>query len=222
MYRFAFAIKAAFARWTGHHPELSISGGMVVVTHKYPVMKAAAKAGAAEDTSKNYQLAEASVVYQKNAFTIFERPHRWSAIKQHPDRWTNEFALVQQLQTALLEQLELRDQTGKGNTQKKGLPVSVLRHIATLYGMQTGIGERNPYAWQWQAAYTFGEMKKRLAKQKAYAAEQLVTQLRNGILTGKFSHKQYRNAEDSLALLSLVARLTELQRRTNKARTNHN
>src|SRR5690606_20709170 len=74
---FAKKIKDRFLEFTGQnlpdvHPKLSISGGLSIVTHKFPIIKGAEFAGEAEKAAKNYKAGDT----EKNAFTLW-RPLHW-------------------------------------------------------------------------------------------------------------------------------------------------
>ncbi|MDH7515428.1 MAG: type III-A CRISPR-associated protein Cas10/Csm1 [Bacteroidota bacterium] len=66
----AFWIKNEFSRFTGHHPYLSISGGVAVIPEDYPLIKAARLAGDAEESAKTFRP-------EKNSFCLFGKPMTW-------------------------------------------------------------------------------------------------------------------------------------------------
>lgn len=207
VFEFALDIKEAFSAWTLNNKHISISGGMVIVTHKYPVMKAAAKAGSAEKKSKNYNYTTSEKErISKNAFTVFDYPLRWSAIASEK-KWSNEFDLLLIIADQLTE--HIRQPGGR-----KGLPVSLLRNIYDLKEIQDRAGGPNSFSWQWKAAYAFSQLESRLKKEKSYEGEKLLKQIKEGVLFDHFAGKKFRNDGDMLSLLTMAARLTELRRRT--------
>jgi CRISPR-associated protein Csm1 len=70
---FAEAIRRDFARFVGRD-DISISGGIVFVGEKYPISKAAALAGDAEDHAKQYNRNK----FPKNAFNLFGENISWN------------------------------------------------------------------------------------------------------------------------------------------------
>lgn len=83
---FAEAIRKEFARFTGRE-DLSISGGVAIVGDKFPIAKAAALAGEAEDRAKRFRGNE------KNAITIFGESISWNKeydyVKQNKDMFVS-------------------------------------------------------------------------------------------------------------------------------------
>lgn len=69
-------IRHKFKEWTCENPHFSISGGVVVVDEKFPVLKAANLAGEAEEIAKNHYINQKQL-FDKNAFTVLEMPLNW-------------------------------------------------------------------------------------------------------------------------------------------------
>ncbi|WP_367389037.1 hypothetical protein [Lewinella sp. LCG006] len=226
IYHFARSINRDFARWTGFNPAISISGGMVVVTHKYPVMKAADIAGKAEKQSKDYTITTSSKTskgsiekkdHEKNAFTVLGNTLRWSEVQKQDDTctddtWTDEFALLEQLFLKLKTQL-------RGKHNPDGIPISILRNLYTLRELESGIISHNKFAWHWQASYALGQLQSRLSKRSQYAEKTFLELIKQFVLVGNIWDRRLTSSlhHTPLSLLALTARLAELDRRTESA-----
>ena len=68
----ALRIRADLADYTGHHPGFHLSGGLVLITERYPIYQAARDAGAAEE--------EAKVLPGKNAFCFLGQTLPWPTV----------------------------------------------------------------------------------------------------------------------------------------------
>lgn len=67
-------ICAGFAEYTGHHPDLHLSGGLVLVTERYPIYQAARDAGEAEEDAK--------AVPGKNSFCFLGQALPWPLLER--------------------------------------------------------------------------------------------------------------------------------------------
>jgi len=70
-------INADFAEYTGYHPGLHLSGGLVLVTERYPLYQAARDAGQAEE--------EAKLLPGKNAFCFLGQTLPWPTLERAAD-----------------------------------------------------------------------------------------------------------------------------------------
>lgn len=70
----AKTISDEFQRYTSHHPDLHISGGMTFIRGKYPVYQAAEDAGKAEAQAKRRT--------GKNAFSFLDVPFSWDEFEE--------------------------------------------------------------------------------------------------------------------------------------------
>ena len=111
---FAKGIKEDFKQWICQHEQIGISGGVAIVTHKFPAMKAAAMAGKAEDIAKDHEKKIDGIKttpLRKKSFTLLGKPLHWEQhqvrINDKEYKWNNEFQLVESLKeefTHLLQQ----------------------------------------------------------------------------------------------------------------------
>jgi len=91
---FAERIKDDFKTWTCDNPGLTLSGGVAIVTGKFPVLKAAAMAGDFEDEAKGHSISKGDCMnISKNAFTLFGEPLNWEY----------EFPVVKEIKEKIIE-----------------------------------------------------------------------------------------------------------------------
>lgn len=72
--KFAMAVRQDFSRFTCHNPNLSISGGAVLVKPSFPIRRGAELAGEEEAKAKSYQK------NSKNALAVFNQIHSWDRV----------------------------------------------------------------------------------------------------------------------------------------------
>lgn len=147
---FAFQIKEALKTWVCPNRSITISGGLALVTAKFPVIKAAKYAGEAEDKAKDHLFAE----QKKNAMSMMGVTMNWDY----------EFKSVKFLKDKILTCISLPN---------RALPVSFIFKINNYYEetlpkkfkskveydiekKQLEIGK-----WIWQMAYDLTRMKER-------------------------------------------------------------
>jgi CRISPR-associated protein Csm1 len=139
----------------GGHPGIHISGGMVLVTEKYPLAKAAKDAEKAEQAAKSLTWWDASgAKRKKNVFSFLGQPLSWSEFKNARELKQRLGALDASKRTAVIRKLLMnydlyaeaekkRREKGKDQNQNTGKP-------QTLYG-----------PWNWRILYllrrTFGK-----------------------------------------------------------------
>jgi len=74
----AMEIRDNFQEFCCNHPDITLSGGMAIVTPKYPIHRAAELAGEAEERSKSFKLQLTdSELFEKNAFTFLDKTFDW-------------------------------------------------------------------------------------------------------------------------------------------------
>lgn len=152
---FAWQVNEDLHKYTGGHPGIHLSGGMALVTEKYPLAKAAQDAERAEKAAKNLAWwDENGAKHKKNVFAFLGQPLPWSefadarALKQRLEKLedSKRTAVIRKLLTnyALYAEAEKkRREKGKDQNQNTGKP-------QTLYG-----------PWNWRIVYllrrTFGK-----------------------------------------------------------------
>lgn len=133
---FSQQIRTDFKKWVCQNETLSISGGVVLVTPKFPIIKAAVYAGDAEDEAKDYKMNG----IKKNAITLFGESLNWDY----------EFSVVEKLKNDIVDFIQMKS---------KPLPRSFIFKINGFYE-----NSRKPKAdlsWHWQMAYDLKRMSDR-------------------------------------------------------------
>lgn len=233
---FAEDIKKTFAQFTcaeildAEH-QITISGGISIVTDKFPIMKANDKANSAEKKAKNHKLerkGEAVAIFEKNTINIL-------GVSLY---WETEYLLVKALKDDLAKYV--------GDSRDK-LPRSFFGRIKSHYHQmmeyQKAIakGQKANPRWIWNVVYDFSQFKSnqtrshhsflnklkkktdednkrilQVIKKSFNEQEQFVDDLKNGIFTNKYNNTTVKSNYHFLELLNLAARWAELEERTNK------
>ena len=152
-------IRAQFKAWTCESSAFNLSGGVVLVTPKFPIIKAADAAGEAEDKAKEHE----SGGEKKDAFTLFGAPLRW-------DTEYNEVKyLKEQMATLSNEGL---------------LPRGFFSKIQSMHD-QAGFQKEKERteAWRWRIAYDFSRMKER--KRGSERLHSFLDELVRSVLTNR-------------------------------------
>jgi CRISPR-associated protein Csm1 len=150
MVEFAWQVNEDLHKYTGGHPGIHISGGMALVTEKYPLAKAARDAEKAEKAAKSLEWWDEEAVAaqkpnKKNVFTFLGQPLPWSEFKHARELKKRLEQLEDNKRTAVIRKLlmnyalyakaeEDRRKTGK-DRKSDGKP-------QTLYG-----------PWNWRIVY---------------------------------------------------------------------
>lgn len=184
----ALQIHEDFKEWTGGN--LTISGGMVILPGKFPVMQGAKLAEQAEKAAKDYIL---NGVKLKNAFCLFGKALHWE----------REMVEVVKLKNQLLELL----------SDKHKVHNSLLTRInAYAAAKEHQEAENLTPRWIWNMIYDLSRFEDTLKKKDAEAAAQIQT-LRNTAFEDK-AKKQNEVANSYLSIMQVAARWAELERRT--------
>ncbi len=77
----ALWIQKQFEKFTINSPSFTLSGGISLFRAKYPMYKAARRAGDAEEEAKNYERIEGGKVVSKNAISLFGDVVSWKELK---------------------------------------------------------------------------------------------------------------------------------------------
>lgn len=188
---FALDIQKDFSNWVCHNPELTISGGVVLVPSKFPIVQAASLAKSAEKKAKEHEREGKS----KNAFCFLNTPLDWDY----------EMPLVLGLKNQLLGLL-------KSGSISKSLLDKINAYASTRKEQKNN---RKSERWKWVMAYdltrysqTLKDDAAKLFVQQIYIAAHANTDLS---LSGKIK-SEYAFIE----LLQIAARWAEFDYRTEK------
>lgn len=145
---FANDLRKSFAdymRKTMNRSDITISGGVAIVSPKFPIAKAAEMAGDAEDSAKKFRDSE------KNAFNMFGESLSWKDEFDYVENYKNQFV-------DLIENFDMSK--------------SILHRIM-LFGLKVKAnkqrveeGKSKDYSYMWHAAYFLSRFKERYKKQK--------------------------------------------------------
>lgn len=243
--KFAEEIKAKFAEFTCTvgYPEtekITISGGISMVTNKFPIIKAAAFADEAEKAAKRHHLDLEEGQFEKNSISLLG----------HPLHWESEYLLVKDLKEAFVQHVERKD--GKKDGIPK-LPKSILSKIQEHAQMaeeyekeniqyeyeksRTDLTTKNLQAptprWIWNIAYDFSRLTDRIrgeAQSKTFLKQvqahldgniqeylktrlDLVNNIQKAIFLNQWESRVFKSKYHFIKLLGLAARWAELDLR---------
>lgn len=188
---FAKKIKDEFREWVCYNPHLTLSGGMVIVSPKFPIARAALLAEEAEKAAKGHHFKDKNgAKREKNAFTLLETPLDWN----------EEFPIVETLKLQLVE-LVTSNQLPRGVLQK-------LMNYAERAATQKR--ENKNLSWKWHMAYDFSRAAQRT---KDEAAKQFYDTLKNAAFTNIWDGRYLGEytCYSFLDLLGVAARWAELE-----------
>ncbi len=202
---FSFKIQQAFHQYVCENERLGLSGGISLVTHKFPIMKAADQAGAAESKAKRHEKEiegkPGEFHFKKNSFTLLGRALHWQA----------EFEIVKSLKERLVEARRM---------PSKPLPQSVLMKIAAFHEqkeMQEKLKE--PPSWKWRIAYDLTRARERVRGNPQVSA--LIDELTVSIFTNRYifekDSERATRAHEFFDLLMVAIRWAELELRHRRA-----
>lgn len=230
---FSKEIQQAFSKFTGadsksYQERTTLSGGISIVTHKYPVMKASQMASAAEDLAKQHDvlnIEDGKYDKLKNSVSLFGVPLHWDT----------EFKLVEELKDQLLEFL--------GNDANKDISKSLLSKIQMHTYDSKQFMRRSNYQgsekiqWVWNVSYDLSRFANRLKKTNSRILNKLkhklddsnkellkqhfknqdatVKDIATSVYSNSWNNQPISSKYYFLELLSIAARWTELIIRTN-------
>jgi len=191
-------IRDNFKRWMCENPEITLSGGVAVVTPKFPAVQAAHLAESAEKLAKSHEyLIDNQQKTEKNAFALFDTPLNWDT----------EFSMVKTLKTKLQRHLEAKEFNES--------IIGKIRYYRTLQIEQKEKG-LNP-SWYWLVPYDFSQYARHIKKVNTDAIA-FVHEMKKDAVQNKFGNgnQELFNKEDRpyLHLLNLAARWANFEMRT--------
>jgi len=190
---FAEEIRMGFGKWVCKNENITLSGGIAVVSPKFPIMKGAAEADEAEKLAKGYicKLSD-TVKIEKNAFTLFGLALNWD----------NEYPIVKSYKERIFHLL-------KTNEMPKSFVSKIYAH-----GMRTTFekGDLKPLNALWMMAYDFSRMEQRNMGDKAI---ELLRECKTNVFANSYDGKPIQSPYHFLELISLATRWAELEIRSN-------
>jgi len=208
---FAALVRAEFKRFTCHHPDLSISGGIALTPSKYPIHRSADLAGEAESAAKAKRIVN-NVEMEKDAFCFLGKTLSW-----------NDFKAAQSLEDDLFRWIE-KPENGK-KAMNRGL-LSRLKQIYTTYQKEADlirkqekdgkinlneITERIQYnKWRWRLVYS---LKRFMNQNKEYKTE--IQKIQTALCESN-KYKDFQSEQPIIEYLDIPIQWAEYQLRTNQ------
>jgi len=190
---FAEEIKNGFKKWVCSNELITLSGGIAVVSPKFPIMKGAAEADEAEKLAKGYSFKVSdSLTIEKNAFTLFGLSLNWD----------NEYLIVKSYKERILLLLK------SGEIPKSFVSKIYSHSMRTTYDK----GDLKPLNALWMMAYDFGRMEQRNMGEKAIS---LLKECKTNVFANSYNGKPVNSPYHFLELISLATRWAELEIRSN-------
>lgn len=155
---FAWQVNEDLHKYTGGHPGIHISGGMVLVTEKYPLAKAAQDAEKAENAAKSHawwdeDAEKAEKPKKKNVFCFLGQPLPWKDFTEAKKLKERLAELDDNKRTAVIRKLLMNYALyaeAEKKRRKAGKDIKPDKKPQTLYG-----------PWNWRIVYllkrTFGK-----------------------------------------------------------------
>ena len=180
-------INTKFNEWTCKNPALSISGGITIVTGKFPILKASEYAAEAENIAKEYINSK----IEKNAFTLMGFPLNRNI----------EYPVVKKLKTKIKDSLN------------DDLPKAFISNIYNFYeNRKMQIEKKQNERWQWQLAYNISRM---IQRTKNNDTKKLLSQIKIDVFANTYKGKQHNFKYHTLEIVNIAARWAELELRSN-------
>lgn len=148
-------IRQKFSQYCAYNPNFTLSGGMAMVSGRYPISRAASLAGAQEEMAKSLKYQNK----QKNAFCFLDTPIPWSMYDDTKQFNTLLFKIIEESDSrAIIDRLRnavLGMQKYKELAEKPQKDMEELKQLVMYQ------------KWRWQLIYNISRMTKRYAHLKA-------------------------------------------------------
>lgn len=186
-------IKKDFAEFTCWNPKFSLSGGVAILSPKYPIMKGAAESAEEESAAKNHVCQDES----KNSISFMDMPMNWD----------KEYPMIKELKTVLYELLN------NGLLPKSFLSKMMIHHAnAGIINHQ--ITQMKTF---WMLTYDLSRMKDRCDKSSkaSMVIDNCIKEVCNKSC-GKLNGMDIQSDYHPLELWAFAARWAELEYRKDK------
>jgi CRISPR-associated protein Csm1 len=183
---FGKRIREDFRAFVGRD-DLTISGGITLVNHKYPIYRAAAMAGDEEHRAKMHRYPAGKTGEQtKNALAVFGVALNWD----------KEFPVVEQLKNEFLDHLV------------NDLTRALLHTIQEAYtqSLPDPKTKKVDFSYKWRTAYKLKRMAERYKKEKQKPIKGFLEKLNQDLL-----HHDVFGADHYLKLAAVASRWAELE-----------
>lgn len=190
--KLAERIKTDFTEFTCGNSNFSLSGGIAILSPKYPIMKGAEESAQEEETAKNHRCVNES----KNSISFMDMPLNWK----------NEYPVVKQLKNTICNLL-------KNNLIPKSFVSKVLAHHANANIWNHNITHIKTY---WMITYDLTRMKSRT---NSTEANTLIANCIKEVCNrscNKLNGTEIKTTYHPLELWAFAARWAELEYRKDK------
>ena len=192
-------IREDFKAFCCQNKSISISGGIAIISNKYPIMRGAADSAIQEDCAKEHQIQENGHNLSKNAISFFEMPLNWEY----------EFPAVLALKRQIVE-------ARKKDILPSSFISKILRHWENAQIQNHKITAMKTY---WMLSYDLIRFNKRyktqFEKENLHFTEQLLKDVYNGQHMKTLNEMPIVTDYHPLELWAFAARWAELDKRTN-------
>lgn len=190
--RIAERIREDFRKYTCDNPAFSISGGIAIIAHKYPIMKGAEESATEEENAKNHKCNG----HSKNSISFLNTPLNWDY----------EYPAVKKLKDKIVKL-----------TKDNELPKSFISKIL-MHHLNTEIQEHDikTYKTYWMLTYDLSRMVERTT---TTSVKMLIENCKSEICSNdrtRLNGEEIMTDYHPLELWALSARWAELEIRTNK------
>lgn len=186
---FGIDIRQEFKDWASGNSKLTISGGIAVVTGKYPLMQAAEDAKNAEKEAKRYPAGKKD----KNAFCLMGKALGWET----------EMQIVQELKADIFE--FLRTKQLKSAFLTKASAHAIARDLQ--------VSGKKTQRWLWTMAWDFTRFRDSNSASTPKAKE-FVERVMKDAFSNSYKGKKLTGHNHYMDLLLVAVRWAELERRT--------
>lgn len=194
---------------------LTLSGGIVLLPNKFPVMQGAKLADDVEKKAKNHEikpLTEGDAGLKKNAITLFDTPLRWDTeFKIVKDIFLvlNKLIDDKKLDKSFLGKIYIHSERQKAYdaTQKELKDAKKENRKPSSY-----FNEFSP-AWRWTMAYDMTRYRDNVRDEKA---KNFIDEIKTACFTDRYEGNALHSKHSFLTLLQLATRWVELTYRSKK------
>lgn len=188
LFEMAGRIQQRFSQWACGNPEIGLSGGITLVSPKFPIARAATLAEEQEKKAKKHKLSDGT---EKNAIAIFGCALNWE----------KEFPMVRDLKDEIMLQLADDNEIQQSFISKiKGHHGQYLQQKA----------DKEAESWRWNLAWNFARMIEREGKH-GERAKDFLKRLSADIFSNSHAGRPTGSAHAYLTLVNVAARWAELE-----------
>ncbi len=212
MMEVAEQIRADFNRMTANNAAVSLSAGLAILTHKFPIMLGADYAADAEKQAKGHVYKENGLSAEKNSYSFLQKALNWEY----------EFPIVKELKEKLTGFLV--KENGKPALLSDNILSRIQLHAHSQETQRALAGSTEK--WYWNLMYDLSQIQGRVKRPSSHAsagerqsydeAMAFLEDLKLKAVTQEYSPTQTSNYT-YLQLMALAARWANLENRTNKS-----